>query len=1006
MTRFADFRALIRLTSILTIAGAWAVGGLFIARLLAEAPSVRLPFYAWLPTLTLTIPLTISLTWLWQRRALPITPLLPLYLLVSYLFRTHANPLQAGVLAVGVVIMSLGLVVRRPWPDRLVVPLLFIVPLAAYLSTLTPSVGERDGYELQAISATLGYAHPTGYPLFPILGRLWIALFPFGSLAWRINVLCALYAAASVPLLYGTARRILGHQAIAAWSALAWAFSHTLWNQAAQPEKYTFNLFFVSLVLYIALGSVDPETQGPHPHLRLLALVYGLSLTHHRTMLMLAPALALYLLWRDPTLLKRPRTWLPALGIGLAPLLIYLYIPWRACAQSRCMSVGEFFHYISGSYYGAAVRLTAWASPERVEMFWRFLLMQFGPVGVGLGLLGLVALVRWRQWRTLACTALAYVTYYIWGTVWHAYYNDVNSFLPNHLILSLWMGAGLLAIWEIVRQFRLSFAPAPLAALATLLPISLICNNAPQVDRSAEWTWHRWGEYAIAQDLAQGATVLADRVKYPPLDYFARIERRRPDLDVVILDNEKAYLDRLAWDLAHNKTVYLARFLPGLEGPYHLRSSGPLVEVGQTPLSAPETAQPEAQFSTPDGQPVLSLLRHTLEQPDQPSPGDTLYLTLYWHAHAPVGGPYQVHLRLVDPTGEEVWRAIHHPVSDMYPTTAWKPDELIPDWYEIPLDPAIPPLEYRLEVGLFQPFSESGLLAQGQPWVTLEQIIVGPAQSEPAIVHPLRAVSGQWQIVGYNLPSQALPTARIPLTLYWQIFAPLPDLEIGLRVRDEHGKGKWTWQILGGAAYPTSQWPLRRTVTTAHTLTMPAERGKVWIEIAVRERSSGTWSQLTPGWLRSPQDRLILPPLTIVGRPPAALGSYNFNDRIVLTYAKLQQNELVPGSSLDLTVEWQCAQDMNEDYTLFVQLIAPDGTLKGQLDVWPRNGTHPTSAWQTGESFSETYTVFLNADAPPGTYRVIVGWYLLETMQRLPVLNVEGTPVADHVLVGTVQVIK
>jgi len=994
------------LTTTLIVGGAWAALGLFVARLLAETPSVHWPFYRWPLTLATTALLNIGPTWLWRRKSLPVIPMLPFYLLLLYLFRTDANPLQAGILLIGATTLSIGLSFPRLWSDRLVALLLFFLPLAVYLSTLTPGVGERDGYELQAISATLGYAHPTGYPLFPILGRVWIALFPFGSIAWRINVLCALYAAASVPLLYGTACRVLNNRPIAAWSALAWAFSHTLWTQAAQPEKYTFNLFFVSLILYIALGTVDPQETGPHPHLRRLAFAYGLSLTHHRTMLMLAPALALWLHWRDPGLLKRPKIWLPTLGIGLAPLLIYLYIPWRACAQGPCMSIGEFLRYISGSYYSAAVRLTDWASPERVEMFWRFLRMQFGLVGIALGVFGIAALGWRRQWRTLACTALAYAAYYIWGTVWYAYYNDVNSFLPNHLILSLWMGSGLLAIWELVRRLKTPLAQAILATIAALLPMTLLWTNAPLVDRSDEWALTRWGEYAITQELADGATVLADRVKHPPLDYFARIERRRPDLDVVILGDEKAYLDRLAWDMAHGKTVYLARFLPGLDGPYHLRSAGPLVQVGQTPLPVPTPAQAKAQFSTPDAPSSrIALLRHTLETPAQPAAGDTLYLTLYWHAIAPVGDAYQVNLRLVDTAGQVRWQSAHHPVNDMYPTTAWKTDELIPDWYEIPLAPTLPPLEYRLELGLFRPFSESGLLTEtGQQWVTLEQIVVHPTRAEPAIAHPLRAISEQWQMVGYDIPAQIPPTGRAPLTLYWQVLAPLPNLEIGIRVRDGQGKGEWTWEVLGGQAYPTSQWPLHRTVATTHVLTMPATTGPARIEIAVREQTSGRLPPITPGWLRPARETLILPPITVEGRPPAAPGSYNFDDRILMVHATLKQHELSPGGTLDLTVEWQCMQKMAEDYTLFVQLLAPDGTLKGQIDVWPRNGTHPTGAWQAGESFVDTYTVLLNADAPPGTYRVVLGWYLLQTMQRLPVLDATGTPVADHVSLAEIRV--
>ena len=66
--------------------------------------------------------------------------------------------------------------------------------------------------------------------------------------------------------------------------------------------------------------------------------------------------------------------------------------------------------------------------------------------------------------------------------------------------------------------------------------------------------------------------------------------------------------------------------------------------------------------------------------------------------------------------------------------------------------------------------------------------------------------------------------------------------------------------------------------------------------------------------------------------------------------------------------------------------------------MWPKAGTHPTSAWREGEIVEDSYEVTLDPDAPPGQYRVAIGWYLLETMQRLPVLDAEGNAVDDKVL--------
>jgi hypothetical protein len=89
---------------------------------------------------------------------------------------------------------------------------------------------------------------------------------------------------------------------------------------------------------------------------------------------------------------------------------------------------------------------------------------------------------------------------------------------------------------------------------------------------------------------------------------------------------------------------------------------------------------------------------------------------------------------------------------------------------------------------------------------------------------------------------------------------------------------------------------------------------------------------------------------------------------------------------------------MDEDYTIFVHLLGPDGRLHGQIDQWPVQGTYPTGTWQPDEIVEDRVLVLLNADAPPGTYQLEIGVYLLGNNTRLPIINAEGLPIDDRVL--------
>lgn len=70
-----------------------------------------------------------------------------------------------------------------------------------YLKTLAPTITGGDSGELITAAYTLGIPHPPGYPTWCLLGKLFSYL-PFGSVAYRLNVMSAFWGALAVGLLY------------------------------------------------------------------------------------------------------------------------------------------------------------------------------------------------------------------------------------------------------------------------------------------------------------------------------------------------------------------------------------------------------------------------------------------------------------------------------------------------------------------------------------------------------------------------------------------------------------------------------------------------------------------------------------------------------------------------------------------------------------------------------------------------------------------------------------
>ena len=63
----------------------------------------------------------------------------------------------------------------------IIVILLLAVVVLAYLGTLAQGVMPEDAGEFQTRYYTLEPAHPTGYPLLILLGKLWVTLWPLGT---------------------------------------------------------------------------------------------------------------------------------------------------------------------------------------------------------------------------------------------------------------------------------------------------------------------------------------------------------------------------------------------------------------------------------------------------------------------------------------------------------------------------------------------------------------------------------------------------------------------------------------------------------------------------------------------------------------------------------------------------------------------------------------------------------------------------------------------------------
>jgi hypothetical protein len=588
--------------------------------------------------------------------------------------------------------------------------------LALYLRTLAPDVLGGDAGEMQFVPAILSLAHPTGYPLQTLLGRLWAHLLPVGTVAYRASLLSAVAAAGAVFFLSESARLLTGSRLAASASGLLPGVSAIFWEQATLADKYALNALLLTLVIYTLLR----WEKSPTPQrLSICTLCLGLSLTHHRSMILFLPLLAGYWLWRSPRALKLGKELAPAVALGLAPLLLYLWLPLGAArglppGTWQPGTVGEWLAYLADVGFSSAVRPHINLA-DKLADYAVTLVTQFTPPGVVLGLAGIVRQITSRR-RVVTFLAPAFALQAVMAAAYEVPRYWV-FFIPSFVLFGLWIGEGIAWIEQatkdwVTRSTRLSAAAgglpalAPTALLAALVVAILLARNyAPlreahldggpldiwRQDLKKGYTARRFVENSLPQ-VDEGATIVADWEQATPLWYARQIEGRRRDVRVIYP------VERLGEALADGGPVYLARAIDAPPEGYRLTTTGALLALNPEPATEPPADALPVSVAWEEG---IELVGYRLHQTGFDT-GYVLPLSLYFRAETGLEENYSVSVRLFAPDGHIVWSEDRSGLAlGMVPTAAMLPGEVVGDYYEIALPRHLPAGRYRPGILLY-----------------------------------------------------------------------------------------------------------------------------------------------------------------------------------------------------------------------------------------------------------------------------------------------------------------
>lgn len=417
--------------------------------------------------------------------------------------------------------------------DALICGGVFFITLSVYISTLAPSVYFGHSGELTAAAYNLGIAHPPGYPLYLLLGKLFMLLIPFGDMAMRMNLLSAVFAALTAVMIYLTGRILNHHHLIAISTSLIAAFSFTFWSQAVVAEVYTLAaLFFCTLIFFTLLWLKDRRERW----LLLLALTAGFAMTHHVIIAAFLPVFLLFILLNKPGLLKDWKLIGRVILLFLLPLLLYLYLPIRSAANTlndwgNPETLSRIIDHITAKQFsglflkqGSAGFMFQW------NVFIDTLLKQFPSFLLILVVIGVIAGLKREKkilfffLALLAVGVCFSVAYFIPGIE--------PQFIYIFLCLALFMGLGLNGLYQWLqkgKKARISWVGAVILAIIALLPLAV---NWTKCDQSGNDLARNYGRNMIDTLEKNSALIIDGENELFIVAYLKIVEGLRPDVDV------------------------------------------------------------------------------------------------------------------------------------------------------------------------------------------------------------------------------------------------------------------------------------------------------------------------------------------------------------------------------------------------------------------------------------------------------------------------------------------
>ena len=454
-----------------------------------------------------------------------------------------------------------------------------IIVFIIYLTTLAPSVVKIDSGELTTVQATLGIAHPTGYPLFTIVGYLFSQIpLPFTDV-YKLNLLCAIWCACSIGVFVYTVKytldnlryfvpqknskqtkkkkkQVVEHTTVislsknkklitAVFSGLLLAFSKTFWAQSTSVEVYSLHLFLITHIIFFLIKAYTENSDKLLPkNWTLFVFFLALGFANHMTTILILPGAAYLFFIKFGFNKKSFSKILISLVIFISIIIIfYFYLPIRA-SQNPILNWGNpvdferIMRHISGKQYQVWLFSSTEAAKKQFAYFISSLPTEFS-ISLLLSLVGLIYSFIYAK-RFGIFVLITFITTVLYSINYDI--NDIDSyFLLAYISIAFFSVFGIIKFLSLLKLKKFSYSVS-VGVIALFILLQTYSNYA-KVDNSNNYTYEDYTK-AILRSVTKNSVIFTYQWDYfvSPSYYFEYVENFKKD--VVVIDKE---LMRRSW---------------------------------------------------------------------------------------------------------------------------------------------------------------------------------------------------------------------------------------------------------------------------------------------------------------------------------------------------------------------------------------------------------------------------------------------------------------------------